>query len=146
MDFVALSSHSASRGGFCCASRVRANAKSAAPTWGRREPDSGSPSHPGWPRSRPGLRDRRVTRENVPRPASSSPNPRARTSSRRARGLSDVLVDRSVPDAARTRGAARSGLPTGTRPGQDCFDYSFPRSRMRPRPGLNRPVAPRPQD
>ena len=47
--------------------------------------------------ARPGPRARRVTRENVPRPASTSLNPRARTSSRRARGLSDVLAGRGAP-------------------------------------------------
>ena len=43
--------------------------------------------------ARPGPRARRVTRENVPRPASTSLNPRARLLEVRARGLSDVLAD-----------------------------------------------------
>ena len=63
--------------------------------------------------ARPGPRARRVTRENVPRPASTSLNPRARTSSRRARGLSDVLAGRGAqgpgPRLRLPRGGERRG-------------------------------------
>ena len=61
----------------------------------------------------------RPAREHVTQPARSSLNPRERTSSRRARGLSDVLggyptISRAAaPDAAADRGArlsARKGL------------------------------------
>ena len=41
--------------------------------------------------TRPGSRDRHLTREIVPQPASTSLNPRARLPEVRARGLSDVL-------------------------------------------------------
>ena len=54
--------------------------------------------------TRPGSRGRRSTRENVPQPARSSLDPRARTSSRRSRGLPGDLADRGArrrraPDA-----------------------------------------------
>ena len=74
---------------------LRSAREEGAPPQGRRGPGpSPRPSRPvPTALARPGPRARRVTRENVPRPASTSLNPRARTSSRRARGLSDVLAD-----------------------------------------------------
>ena len=68
--------------------------------------------------ARPGPRARRVTRENVPRPASTSLNPRARTSSRRARGSRRTRSRTASPISPRrgAQGTARSTRPRTTRP------------------------------
>ena len=81
--------------------------------------------------ARPGPRARRVTRENVPRPASTSLNPRARTSSRRVRGLSDVLADdqtRPHPNLADDHHAVNA--PTNHHaPTSPAPHHTAPRSR-----------------
>ena len=65
--------------------------------------------------ARPGPRARRVTRENVPRPASTSLNPRARLLEVRARGLSDVLAGRGAPGPGPRLRLPRGGERRGPR-------------------------------
>ena len=80
-----------------------------------------------------GSRARHSTREIVPQPARSSLNPRARTSSRRARGLSDVLG--GYPTISRTA-APGAAAPRTSRcafhPRERRLDHRGPAERKWP--------------
>ena len=139
MDCVALGSHYASRPLEPpelleplepLASAARRGVYAVTQTWVRPEPGSARPA----PKSAAPPQGRRGPRPSRPGPAgsaSTSLNPRARTSSRRSRGLSDVLADdqtRPHPNLADDHHAVNA--PTNHHaPTSPAPHHTAPRSR-----------------